>query len=104
MANTITQLTVKEFDKHFHRLPINYKSKSGIEYITFLTTLSIFEQAICTDDKKNFPLDKILICIDRAGHKCKLVVRNFHDPDGEFKMIASMFNTTTGERIALIAA
>lgn len=104
MANTINQLTVEEFQKHFNRLPVNYKSKTGIEYVTFITTLSIFKQAISAEDNKNFPLGQILICIDKAGNKCKLMVRNYNDPDGEFKMIAAMFNTVTGERIALIAA
>lgn len=28
MANTINKLTVEEFQKHFNRLPINYKSKN----------------------------------------------------------------------------
>lgn len=72
--------------------------------MTFITTLSIFKQAITAEDNKNFPLGEILTCIDKAGNKCKLVVRKFNDPDGDFKMIASMFNTVTGERIALIAA
>lgn len=104
MANTINQLTIGEFQKHFNRLPVNYKSKTGIEYITFITTLNIFKQVISADDNKNFPLGEVLTCIDKAGNKCKLVVRNFNDPDGDFQMIASMFNTVTGERIALIAA
>ena len=104
MANTINQLTVEEFQKHFNRLPINYKSANGIEYVTFITTLSIFKQVITAEDNKNFPLGEILTCIDKAGNKCKLVVRKLNDPDGDFKMIASMFNTVTKERIALIAA
>lgn len=36
MATTINQLTVEEFQKHFNRLPVNYKKgKAGIEYVTF---------------------------------------------------------------------
>lgn len=46
MTNTINNLTVEEFQKHFNRLPINYKSAKGIEYVTFITTLSIFKQVI----------------------------------------------------------
>lgn len=100
---TINQLTVKEFQKHFNRMPVNYKSKAGIEYVTFLTTLSIFQQAIRAEDNPSFHHEKVITCIDRSGNKCKLMVRKFNDPDNEFKMIASMFNTVTGERIALIA-
>ena len=103
MANTISKLTVEEFQKHFNRLPVNYRSITGIEYVTFITTLSVFMQAISAEDNKNLPHNKIVGFIDRAGNLCEMVIRNFNDPDGEFKMIASMFNTTTGERIALIA-
>lgn len=103
MATTINKLTVEEFKKHFTQLPINYKSKKGIEYVTFITTLSIFKQVISAEDNKNLPLDKIIGCIDKAGNLCKMVIINYNDPDGDFKMIAPMFNTTTGERIALIA-
>lgn len=104
MTTTINQLTVEEFQKHFNKLPVNYKSKAGIEYVTFITTLSIFQQAIRAEDNPNFPLGQVITCIDKSGNKCKLMVRKFNDPDNEFKMIASMFNTVTGERIALIAA
>lgn len=103
MANTINNLTVKEFQKHFNRMPVNYKSKAGIEYVTFITTLSIFQQVICAGDNTSFPHKQVITCIDKSGNKCKLMVREFNDPDNEFKMIAPMFNTVTGERIALIA-
>lgn len=102
MANTINQLTVEEFQKHFNRLPVNYKS-TGIEHVTFITTLPIFKQVISAEDNKDFPLGKTLIGIDKAGNKCKFIVREFNDPDGDFQMIALMFNTSTNERIALIA-
>ena len=103
MTNTINNLTVKEFQKHFNRMPVNYKSKAGIEYVTFITTLSIFQQAIRAEDNPSFPHKQVITCIDKSGNKCKLMVRKFNDPDNECKMIASMFNTVTGERIALIA-
>lgn len=57
---TINQLTVEEFQKHFNRLPVNYKSKADIEYMTFITTLSIFKQVISAEDNKTFLLDKYL--------------------------------------------
>ena len=104
MANTINQLTVEEFQKHFNRLPVNYKSRNSTEYITFITTLSIFKQVISAEDNKNLPLGKLIGCTDKAGNLCKMLIRNYNDPDGDFKIIAVMFNTTTGERIALIAA
>lgn len=103
MANTINKLTVEEFQKHFNRLPVNYRSKNNTEYVTFITTLSIFKQVIAAKDNKNLPLGKLIGCIDKAGNMCKMLIRNYNDPDNNFKMIAAMYNTTTGERIALIA-
>lgn len=84
-------------------MPVNYKSKAGIEYVTFITTLSIFQQAIRAEDNPSFPLEQVITCIDKSGNKCRLMVRKFNDPDNKFKIIAAMFNTITGERIALIA-
>lgn len=100
MAITIPCLTIWEFQEHFNRLPINYKSKIGIEYTTFITTLPIFNQVIKSLKLK--AKDRALTCKDNSGNKCKLIIRKFYDPDNEFKMIALIFNTTTGERIALI--
>lgn len=101
--NTVKEITVEEFNKHFNRLPVNYKSKTGKEYVTFVTTLSIFKQVVSAEDNKNLPLGQILVCIDKAGNKCKLVVGNNNGSDEEFKMIAAISNTITGEKIALLA-
>lgn len=104
MTTTINRLTVEEFQKHFNRMPVSYRDSRGEKYVTFVTTLSIFKQAVSAEDNKNLPLDKVIGCVDRVGNICKIAIRNFNDPEGEFKMIAIMFNTTTGERIALLAA
>lgn len=102
MAITITQVTIEEFQKHFNRLPINYKSANGTEYTTFITTEAIFSQLFMAHEIPTF--GKILKSTDRSRNECRMVFRKFYDPDNEFKMIVSIFNTTTGERIALIAA
>lgn len=101
MAITIPYLTIWEFKEHFNQLPINYKSKIGIEYTTFITTLSIFNQVIRSLKLK--AKNGALTCKDNSNNKCELIIRKFNVSDNEFKMIALIFNNTTGERIALIA-
>lgn len=101
MNITITQVTTKEFQKYFNRLPINYKSKAGIEYITFITTEEIFSQLFMTYEIPEF--GKILKSTDRSGNNCRMMFRKLNDPNNEFKMMISIFNTKTGERIALMA-
>lgn len=98
---TINSISTEEFKKHFNRLPIDYTSKTGIKYVTFITTTDIFQQLFMAHGIPTF--DKVLKSTDRNGNECKMIFRKFHDPDNEFKMIVSILNTITGERIAIIA-
>ena len=103
MANkTINKVTVEEFKKHFYIAPISYKSTNGTEYITFITTQEIFSQLFMSIEVPTF--DKILYSTDRSGSKCGMVFKEYHDPNNEFKMIVTIHNKVTNERIALIAA
>lgn len=103
MANqTINQVTVEEFKKHFCIAPISYKSTNGTEYITFITTQEIFSQLFMSTEVPTF--NKILYSTDRSGNKCGMCFKEYHNSDNGFKMIVAIHNKVTNERIALIAA
>ncbi len=103
---TIKSISVEEFQKHFHRMPVDYTAPSGKQYTTFICSLDAFNQLNQQTDANGVPLnpEKVYTSKDLTGNRICMKVRPYNDPKGQFKMISIMQNKTTGENIALIAA
>ena len=87
MTSNISKITVKNFQKTFKKMPIDYKSYKGIPFKTFSAPLnSLYDFYLSIGIDNNIEKD----------------LRNFDGQEFGFKQIAFFINKVTNEKLAIL--